>query len=131
MGFRRVLFSAALSVGLTSGVAILGNDRAAILAKSAGASTELGVELQSFAFAPDNVTVVAGQPATFLMTNPSPNGHVLAFTGAGGEWRSERVGPGESGTFTVTFEQPGTYEMWCPVSDHRERGMVGTLTVGG
>jgi uncharacterized cupredoxin-like copper-binding protein len=35
--------------------------------------------------------------------------------------------PGQSATFT--FPTPGRFEFWCPVGQHRERGMVGTLTV--
>ena len=39
------------------------------------------------------------------------------------------VMPGQSATLTFTFTTPGTFEFWCHVGQHRERGMVGTLTV--
>jgi hypothetical protein len=36
------------------------------------------------------------------------------------------------GSFTGTVNlAPGTYDVWCPVDAHRDRGMVGTLTVAG
>jgi plastocyanin len=38
------------------------------------------------------------------------------------------AGQGSSTTFQVTL-QPGTYEAWCAVGDHRVRGMEATLTV--
>ena len=40
------------------------------------------------------------------------------------------VAGGESFSGAVTLA-PGTYDVWCPISNHRERGMVGTLTVAG
>lgn len=35
---------------------------------------------------------------------------------------------GQSGSFTVTLK-PGTYTYFCAVPGHKDRGMVGTLTV--
>jgi uncharacterized cupredoxin-like copper-binding protein len=29
----------------------------------------------------------------------------------------------------VDLNEPGTYEMYCPVSNHREMGMEGEITV--
>jgi hypothetical protein len=42
-------------------------------------------------------------------------------------------GPVDGGAnFTGTVNlAPGRYDVWCPVGQHRERGMVGTLTVAG
>ncbi len=45
-----------------------------------------------------------------------------------GSVRTPDVPPGESTEFKAHLE-PGTYEISCPVSDHREQGMRGTLTV--
>jgi hypothetical protein len=42
---------------------------------------------------------------------------------------SPTLGPNGAGPWNVTLDRPGTYEFWCSVGNHRERGMVGTLTV--
>ena len=36
--------------------------------------------------------------------------------------------PGESTLLEVNLD-PGIYKLYCPVGDHEERGMVGTVTV--
>lgn len=36
---------------------------------------------------------------------------------------------GHSGSLTVDL-QPGTYQIWCPVGDHKGKGMDTTITVG-
>ena len=42
----------------------------------------------------------------------------------------ETIQPGDKTELTVDLDE-GTYEIYCPVGDHKDRGMVGTLTVGG
>ena len=32
-------------------------------------------------------------------------------------------------TFEFTFTTPGSYQMWCPVGNHRAQGMEGTFVV--
>ena len=46
----------------------------------------------------------------------------------GADEASETVDGGATTSLTVELED-GTYEIWCPVGDHRGRGMEGTLTV--
>ncbi|HWI46559.1 MAG TPA: plastocyanin/azurin family copper-binding protein, partial [Rubrobacter sp.] len=36
---------------------------------------------------------------------------------------------GQSGVLTLTFQKPGTYEMYCPVIGHRLAGMKGSVVV--
>jgi uncharacterized cupredoxin-like copper-binding protein len=36
--------------------------------------------------------------------------------------------PGQEVDMTVTL-QPGSYEIWCPVANHRALGMTSTFTV--
>jgi hypothetical protein len=38
--------------------------------------------------------------------------------------------PGTTGTYQVDL-QPGTYQVYCPVDDHRQQGMVLALRVIG
>ncbi|MBA3659257.1 MAG: hypothetical protein H0W67_06635 [Gemmatimonadales bacterium] len=35
---------------------------------------------------------------------------------------------GEEWTTTLAFDQPGEYEYWCPISNHRNRGMYGRVS---
>jgi uncharacterized cupredoxin-like copper-binding protein len=54
-----------------------------------------------------------------------------------GEWSSERVAPGTTVAWEVTLPAAGIYQVWCPLVppapalSHKDRGMVGTLTVVG
>jgi hypothetical protein len=47
-----------------------------------------------------------------------------------GEAKMEQtLNPGQSGVFRVTFQEPDTYEMYCPVIGHRLAGMKGEVVV--
>jgi plastocyanin len=83
-----------------------------------------------FAFDPADVSVDEAGETTFTVSNEGEFPHALEIEGNGIEEETEELGPGESGSVTVDLE-PGEYELYCPVGDHRERGMVGTLVVGG
>ena len=64
--------------------------------------------------------------------------HSLEIDGKGVESKGGKAGearldqdldPGQSGVLTVTFQEPGTYEMYCPVFGHRLAGMKGEVVV--
>jgi plastocyanin len=95
---------------------------------SGGQSVELVAT--EFAFDPADVSVDEAGETTFTVSNEGEFPHALEIEGNGIEEETEELGPGESGSVTVDLE-PGEYELYCPVGDHRERGMVGTLVVGG
>jgi plastocyanin len=42
---------------------------------------------------------------------------------------TEQVRPGTPTSVTFVADQPGTFEYYCSVGNHRAQGMVGTLTV--
>jgi plastocyanin len=83
-----------------------------------------------FAFDPADVSVEAAGETTFTLTNEGEFPHALEIEGSGLEEETEELGPGESASLTVDLE-PGEYELYCPVGDHRDQGMEGTLVVGG
>jgi hypothetical protein len=57
--------------------------------------------------------------------------HTLTIAAAGREETlTEPLEGGQSETATVSLP-PGTYEAWCPVDGHRERGMVATVIITG
>ena len=73
-------------------------------------------------------TLAAG-PTIFEVMNNGQMMHNLEIEGQGIEaMLDEDLNPGESGTMEVDLV-PGEYVAYCPVADHRERGMEMTLTV--
>ena len=76
-------------------------------------------------------TVPAG-PVTFRLSNKGTVTHGFYVRGEGVDKGSREVAAGASGTFSVTLK-PGTYEVFCPMSDnsHKAAGMVKTLVVTG
>jgi hypothetical protein len=88
---------------------------------------------------PVAVTLVDGQiqmansiPAgstTFNITNNGTTEHSFEIEGNGLEEELDpHLQPGQNGTLTVDL-QPGTYEVYCPVGNHRAEGMTMQLTV--
>jgi uncharacterized cupredoxin-like copper-binding protein len=94
----------------------------------AGGGETVEVSLVDFAIEPDQVEVPAGA-VTFDVSNDGETLHNLEIEGDGVEEElPEDLQPGQGGSLEVDF-QPGTYEMYCPVGNHADMGMVGELTV--
>lgn len=83
--------------------------------------TDFKIELSQDTFAPGTYTFVA--------RNDGQATHALQIEGNGVEETTETIGNGESATFTVTLEA-GSYELYCPVANHRDLGMTTEITVG-
>jgi YVTN family beta-propeller protein len=88
-------------------------------AATAPVAGTVAVSIGKFAFAPDSITVKAGQTVTF--TNNDPVAHTS--TSADGGWDSGDIPPG--GSFKATLQQPGTYTYHCSIHPF----MQGTLIV--
>jgi len=68
-------------------------------------------------------------PTTFMITNNGTEEHSFEVEGNGIEEELDpHLQPGENGTLEVDL-QPGTYEVYCPMADHRGQGMEIELTV--
>jgi plastocyanin len=65
---------------------------------------------------------------TVVLDNPSDVPHAIEVEGKGVEAEGETVGKGGVSKVTVDLK-PGEYEYYCPVGDHQQAGMEGTLTV--
>jgi len=61
-------------------------------------------------------------------SNPSQVPHAVAIEGNGVDESGEVVTGADAPPLTVELEA-GTYEFYCPVGQHRDAGMKGTLTV--
>jgi plastocyanin len=86
------------------------------------------IEATSYAYSPASITVPAGT-IQFVIHNAADIVHGFEVEGQGMEEEIAEIQPGATDSLTVTFEQPGTYEIYCPVDDHEQRGMVGSLEV--
>jgi plastocyanin len=93
-----------------------------------GAGETVGMSLTDFALNPADATVKTGT-VTFDVANDGQAPHALEVEGPGGEVETETLDAGGSEKLTVDLNKPGTYEMYCPVGNHREMGMEGEVTV--
>jgi plastocyanin len=75
---------------------------------------------------PSDLSAPAGS-VTIKLVNESDNPHAIEVEGNGVEEESETITGGET-ELTVDLE-PGEYTFYCPVGQHRQNGMEGTLTV--
>ena len=111
---------------VAAGLLTIGSGAATVYAQSTTT-----VVLAEFTFTPDRMVVAAGRD-TFALQNTGQFPHNVHIEGNGVsvDVSPNPVAGGDSFTGAVTLA-PGTYDVWCPISNHRERGMVGTLTVAG
>ena len=91
------------------------------------------VEVVGTEFALDPSTVNLDQPGTytFHFVNDGEFEHALEIEGHGIEDETDVIGGGETADVTVELTEEGEYELYCPVGNHREMGMEGTVIVGG
>jgi plastocyanin len=91
--------------------------------------------MADYEFRPGAVTVRANEPIRFVLPNVGSDRHRVNFAlpGSDDRVRSDDTPGGGTVILDATFTMPGVYEMWCSVStdgvSHRDRGMLGTLTV--
>ncbi len=86
---------------------------------------EVTVGMEDRFFDEANITVEPGTTVTWVQRGQY--GHTT--TSYDGLWDSGLIEGGTDGTYSYTFEEPGTYEYFC--GPHEEMGMVGTVTVSG
>jgi uncharacterized cupredoxin-like copper-binding protein len=103
---------------------------AALVASSSLASAQaVNVTLSEWKVGLDRDTVRAG-PVTFKVKNAGTVTHGFFVRGEGVAKGSHEIPAGENAPLTVTLK-PGTYELYCPMSDltHKMAGMSRTLVV--
>jgi plastocyanin len=85
------------------------------------------VSLTEFKIDPANPKVKAGK-VTFSVSNDGQVPHALEVEGNGIEEETDVLNGGDSAELSVDLK-PGEYEWYCPVGNHADMGMKGTLTV--
>jgi uncharacterized cupredoxin-like copper-binding protein len=91
--------------------------------------TEYDIEMSNPLYAIEELAPFPAGSQTFRVTNNGTTEHNFEIEGQGIEEAFEtNLSPGETQTMQLNLE-PGTYEVYCPVGNHREQGMEMQLTV--
>jgi uncharacterized cupredoxin-like copper-binding protein len=96
---------------------------------AAPAGEVVDVALRDFTIDPPTIALDPGT-YTFHVVNDGGTVHALEVEGPAGEVETSELEPGDSADLTVDLGEDGEFEMYCPVDDHKGRGMEGTITVG-
>ena len=92
----------------------------------------IDMSLVDFELDPTDPKVDEAGVVEFNLTNDGQSPHNLEIETPQGEFELEEdLQPGGSGTLRAEVSEPGEYVIYCPVSNHREMGMEGTLAVAG
>jgi uncharacterized cupredoxin-like copper-binding protein len=106
------------------------------------------VVMGEFSYRPASITVPAGRPVRFEVSNPGVVPHEIVIgdehaqdeaeeamrSGAAGSHSHDDIptiylDAGKSGVLEATFDKPGTLLIGCHIPGHWAAGMKGTLTV--
>ena len=85
------------------------------------------VSLKDFRLEPDALAVKAGV-VTFVLKNEGRYTHDFRVEGQGVDEKAPKVGQGRTFEWQIALT-PGAYRISCPISNHADRGMTGTLEV--
>lgn len=96
-----------------------------------GTSQEVTFTLSEFTISPSTITVKAGTPVHFTMTNTGKYPHTVTFMkdSTMATLTAKPLAGGETASADYTFDTAGTWEMHCPVGNHAAQGMVGQVVV--
>jgi uncharacterized cupredoxin-like copper-binding protein len=90
------------------------------------------VKAGDYFYEPKEISV---RPGTIVVTMPNEGPErphtftVRNKSGSGDLFKSERVNQGQTATLEFEIMEEGTYELYCNLPGHADRGQRGTLTV--
>ena len=90
------------------------------------------VEVSETEFRLEPATFTLDEPGTytFRAVNDGSVDHALEVEGGGIEEETDTIAPRDSAELTVELAA-GTYELYCPIGNHRELGLEGSIEVRG
>ena len=91
------------------------------------ASGQVEISLTEYEMKPSKLRTRPGK-VTFLLRNDGRFAHNFHVEGPGVDAHAEKFSPGRTVRVEVVFQE-GEYKISCPLSNHDERGMSGTLIV--
>jgi uncharacterized cupredoxin-like copper-binding protein len=132
----------AIGLGFGLSIAVLGAVAANAVTRSTG-PLEVAIDIHYSHFDPSLVSVPAGRPVTFVITNGDPIDHEWIVGDAASHERHRTgtepvhdarpteisIPAGSVRRTTVTFAQSGSFAFICHLPGHEAYGMVGTVVV--
>jgi len=91
------------------------------------AGGQIEIALKEYEMVPNKIRVKPGA-VTFVLRNEGRFAHDFHVEGPGVEAYAAKFSPGRTVRLEVTLRE-GEYKISCPLSNHDERGMHGTLVV--
>jgi len=90
------------------------------------ASDVIVISGSNYEYSPASFTVQSGEEVTIRFDNENGT-HDLVFEGLG--VGTQVISGGQSETITFTAPEPGSYNYYCSVGNHRTLGMEGVMSV--
>ncbi len=87
---------------------------------------EFKIGAKNFEFSPSRITVDQGDAVRIILVNKDGE-HNLFIEGY--DIRTDVTLNGDRAVLEFSAKDPGTFDFWCEVRDHKELGMVGELIV--
>lgn len=87
------------------------------------------VTATEFALAAEPVDGLIPADYLIVLRNKGSAVHALGIRGPGVDEATRQLEPGQGTVDLQARLRPGSYVLWCPVGDHRERGMEVDLLV--
>ncbi len=113
---------------LSSASSAAGQAQSGSASGSAGGGTKVTATETEFKITLDTTTFHPGS-YTFVADDTGGATHALTIDGPGVKDKpTDQVSPGKTAAVTVTL-QKGTYELYCPVGNHKQQGMDMHITV--
>jgi uncharacterized cupredoxin-like copper-binding protein len=97
---------------------------------SSGGAATVTISETDFKLSPSSPAVDHAGPVTFKVKNDGGTTHALEVEGPDGEVETDPIAPGKSATLNASLGKPGTYEIYCPIDGHKDKGMKGEIKVG-
>lgn len=103
---------------------------AAASASSSSSATPVSLTETEFKISPASPRIAHTGTITVTVKNSGKFTHALAVKTPSGVVRTGDIAPGATATLTVDVAKDGSYVFYCPLHNHRQLGMQGTLAVG-
>lgn len=122
--------AAGLAAAAMLGLAACGSEGNEEAAADGPSLRTITIAETEFKLEPSTVTI--GDPGvyTFRAVNHGAAEHALEVEGEGTEAKTDTIAAGGSAEVKVELKK-GTYELYCPIDGHKDKGMEGSISVGG